>query len=337
MLPEYVKFYYDAFPQYKKNVYMSIYKGIADQQERIRIYADRNLVSEDDLLYIYKSVRFDTPSFYYVRAYSYYVLGDGYEILPDYIYSREQIEDYDRKILAGLEIFDKRFIRPEMTAYEKEVAIHNYLVSSVVYDTDSIETEEKMDAHPEIYNLIGPLLRKKAVCLGISLAFKFLCDCYKIKSFVISGDSYPAEEDSSGHAWNVVKLDGEAYHVDVTWDIKDKGAISCIYDHFNLDDHLIRLNHTWDDDIYPPCTALRYNYYNMNKYYVRRVDQIAGFVAEQAARGADYITFKFAAEMPEESEIIDGIRKGLTDALRFGSFCWSVSTKTHNIYIDLDS
>ena len=145
----------------------------------------------------------------------------------------------------------------------------------------------------------------------------------------------PNNPGDSGHAWNIVRLDDENYHVDVTWDIKKKGDISFIYDYLNLNDHLIKLNHTWDDEIYPLCKALTYNYYYRNKLYVKDLEQIPDYIRRSILSGLKYITFKFANRIPEEIKIREMIEVGMKKARYYDSYYWLVDVETHNIYIEL--
>jgi transglutaminase-like protein len=337
MLPEYVKFYYDKLPEIKKAVYMQMYKGLREHKKRIIIKTDTSIISSDDLMYIFKCLYNDTPSFYFVdlSLCKFIKITTGYVFIKDFIYSEEKIKGYDKAIVEGLKIFKDRYIRDEMSDYEKEMVIHDYLVKTVTYDEESIKEEEQHIRHGEIYNILGPLLRKKAVCWGIACAFKLICDYCQIKCFVVVGDALPIIEGAAGHAWNIVRLEDENYHVDVTWDIKKKGDISFIYDYLNLDDHLIKMDHAWNDGIYPPCKALKYNYYNRNKLYVRKLDQIPDYIRNSIASGGKFITFKFANEMPEKERIREWINIGIRQVNFHGSYTWAINMEIHNVYIDL--
>ncbi len=57
--------------------------------------------------------------------------------------------------------------------------------------------------------------RKKAVCGGFSSLFKAMCDEAKIKCIYITGQA--GCTDNCWHAWNIVKLDGVWYSMDITW------------------------------------------------------------------------------------------------------------------------
>jgi hypothetical protein len=78
------------------------------------------------------------------------------------------------------------------------------------------------------------------------------------------GEGVPGIAD---HAWNIVKLDGEYYHVDATWDdiSEEKESIEVVYHHFNLNDEEMQKTHIWDKSKYPPCTGIKYNYYVYNR------------------------------------------------------------------------
>ena len=337
MLPEYVKFYYDKLPDIKKDVYMQMYKGFRKHNKRIDIKTDPSVISPDDLMYIFECLYNDTPSFYFVDVSKskWIVLPDGYIFIKDFIYTEEKIKEYDKAILDGLIAFKNRYIREDMTDYEKERIIHNYLVNTITYDHRSISTEEERIKHGEIFNVLGALLRKKAVCWGIACAFKLICDYLKIKCFVVIGNSLPVQEGGARHSWNIVRIDKENYHVDATWDLKRKGSITTSYDYFNLNDNLIRLNHTWSDEIYPPCNSLKYNYFRRNKLYVKTLEQIPDYIVKTISSGKKYIIFKFVNKMPDREKITEKIIAGVSQAGYHKKYKWIINMDTHNVYIEL--
>ncbi len=59
----------------------------------------------------------------------------------------------------------------------------------------------------------GALLKKVAVCDGYSHAFQMVMRKLKIPCRFVTGSS-----GGVGHAWNMVKLSGKWYHIDVTFD-----------------------------------------------------------------------------------------------------------------------
>ena len=61
------------------------------------------------------------------------------------------------------------------------------------------------------YIMYGPLVNRVAVCEGYTKAYSYLLSRVGIENFYCSSSSL-------NHAWNIVVIDGERYHVDVTWD-----------------------------------------------------------------------------------------------------------------------
>ena len=333
MLTEYMKYYYQALPPHKKMIYKELYDGFRKRVDMIDVHTDPHTVSIDEVAEIALAVYNDTPSFYYldVSAFSWIPMPYGYRYSQKYLYSDSEIAYYDQYLEEGWKRFESKYLRPHMSEYEKEKTIHDYLVTTISYDETALIVP---DQTREAFNILGALIKKRAVCHGIACAFKYLCDCCQIKCFVVIGEALPREGDM-GHAWNIVKIDDEAYHVDVTWDIKKKGDISFFYDYFNLSDPLIRFDHAWKSDLYPPCTAKEHNYYYKNKLFVRSLSELTDFVANALKNGSGYIAVKFANDMPSEAQLKASIQNGFSRANRFGYYVYSISEITHNIYIQL--
>ena len=64
-------------------------------------------------------------------------------------------------------------------------------------------------------DIVGALVNRKCVCKGFVSAFKYLCDRLgDLEVMMVVGDI----KGLGLHAWNMAKVDGEFYHIDVTWD-----------------------------------------------------------------------------------------------------------------------
>jgi transglutaminase/protease-like cytokinesis protein 3 len=97
------------------------------------------------------------------------------------------------------------------------------------------------------------------VCEGYSYAMKLLLNAVNIECKVITGSA------NGPHAWNLVKLGGSYYHVDVTFDdpVVNGGTMNVLrHDYFNLTDDEIKKDHTWDTTKYPVCNSTIYEYKN---------------------------------------------------------------------------
>ncbi len=96
------------------------------------------------------------------------------------------------------------------TAYDKVKAVHDYLCEHITYVQDDYYS----------HTAYGALAGGTAVCDGYSLAFQRFMDVLGIPCLIATG-----ERNGDSHAWNLVQLDGQWYHLDVTWDDQTWGII----------------------------------------------------------------------------------------------------------------
>jgi hypothetical protein len=137
-----------------------------------------------------------------------------------------------------------------MTDYEKEWAVYRWLSMNVGYDwrhQDPSQTTPRSSFQP-----YGALVEGTAVCLGYATTFQLFMDLLGIECITVLGAAYRSTGD---HAWNMVKLNGEWYCVDVTWDLGKSRPELCSY--FNVtSDHMAKSDHQWDYENTPIATAI---------------------------------------------------------------------------------
>ncbi|RXM73286.1 transglutaminase [Clostridium tetani] len=159
-------------------------------------------------------------------------------------------------------------ITNSMKDVEREIAIHDYLVKNAEYD---VENYKKGITVPENHNAYGVLVLGKGVCESYAKAFYTVAKVAGLEVKYVTGIGNNAPGRSENHAWNMVKLDGEWYNVDVTWDDpiynspKDKW-IEVQYKYFNLPDSIMNKTHTRDEKLvkYPIANGTKYAYEKLN-------------------------------------------------------------------------
>lgn len=114
----------------------------------------------------------------------------------------------------------------------------------------------------ESYTPYGVLVKNTGVCQEYATAFKLLLNRLGMECIVVSSEGM-------NHAWNIVKIDGDYYHVDVTWDdpIPDRKNQTS-YKYFNLSDKKMGEDHYWDRSNYPSCTSEKYAYFSDIHYTI---------------------------------------------------------------------
>lgn len=144
--------------------------------------------------------------------------------------------------------------------YEKELAIHDYLANTIRYDKDAEKNPSKNGTLKSAFDVYGALIEGKAICEGYTKSFQYLCYLVGINANQVVGKS---------HMWNVVKIGGDWYQIDLTWDDpiakKADGTIVDViyYNYFNLTTKEMNADHTPATDSYlkfPSCTATKYKY-----------------------------------------------------------------------------
>ena len=137
----------------------------------------------------------------------------------------------------------------DMGAYETERAVYRWLTEQVAYDWDHQSFFQTMD--PDSSNPYGALVNRKAICLGYASAFQLLMDMSGVECITVVGAAFSSQED---HAWNMVRLDGDWYCVDVTWDM---GLPEKYWCYFNVtSDYMAATDHQWHYASVPEATAM---------------------------------------------------------------------------------
>ena len=146
-------------------------------------------------------------------------------------------------------------IPANIPAVEREKRIHDYIVSTVRYDTAAAANPNPVNGFlPHAFDVYGAAIEGKAVCEGYAKLFQYLCYRTGIHATQISGIA-----DGGGHMWNAVKLDGDWYELDATWADLETDAI--YYGFFNLSHNEMAQSHAASTEIpYPQATGTKYRY-----------------------------------------------------------------------------
>ncbi len=193
---------------------------------------------------------------YFCKVELNYEVSDNYYVYRAYKYGEDisTASSYAQELYNVVNDIIANNINLTMSDYEKEMIIHDYIVKNCVYDFLDGELE------PYSYKAYGALVKNTAVCNGYAEAMELLLMCVNVDSYIVVG-----EADGVAHAWNLVELENNWYHIDATWDdpVPDRGdTVSHAY--ANLNDEIMSYNHTWNKKAYPESISLDYNYYILN-------------------------------------------------------------------------
>lgn len=134
-------------------------------------------------------------------------------------------------------------IKPGMTDLDKALALHDYLVLHIAYAYKDYINDS---LGGNVYNIYGALQEGKAVCQGYAYAYYILLNNVNIENRMVVSNNM-------NHAWNMLKIGGKWYHVDVTWDDPVWDILGRVrHEYFMLSDAAIKEKEHYDWSSYDP-------------------------------------------------------------------------------------
>lgn len=160
------------------------------------------------------------------------------------IYNPREIELHDRKFKQVLA--DLREKAGSLSELEKERAVCDYFIGFTKY-----EINVRLNQNAASSVVVG-----RAQCSGFARGVKLLCDTLGIECMVVTGTLQEPGKRPGPHAWNIVRIDGTYYHLDVTNMLGANPSRQKPYNEmfFNYTDSEIRSTHAWTSRI-PTCNT----------------------------------------------------------------------------------
>lgn len=245
-------YYYDKLNKEQRNIYYLICDGLQALRPSIEIpRADGKTLSE-----IYSFIRLDHPELFYATTFRWRSMpqADTLSLLPDYLFDKKKIRTHIDAMRSRVE----KLVRPAMDKSEEEklLYVHDFICGSVRYDKLKKEYS---------HEIIGPLGQGVGVCEGIAKSVKLLCDALGVWCVVAISDNNPDKGIKYRHTWNVVRVGGRYYHLDVTFDNSLGEPAEIRYDYFLLSDKQVFRDHEPVIWPVPACTDGDRFYYRTKK------------------------------------------------------------------------
>ena len=302
-------YYYNKLNDGQKKIYESIANAVKNFQSEfpIRDYvADNKENFAQEVSVAIAAFINDHPEVFYIESqYSTYTLS-GFNGDIGYIklnYTESTLEDVNSKIEIIKQKIQEYITGTEnLSDYEKELYIHDKLAQSVTYSD--------LEDLPRAYHTAeGPFLENIGVCDGFTKTLQILYDQLGIDSIIVLGVL-----DDNPHAWNLVNIEDDWYHVDLTSSrsiVEETGIITHAY--FKLSDERMKKIATFDNpELLPKADSLDYNYYIYNDYVVYSTDDMSGKLNEiyQDFKDKNYIEFYLEGNVSENiSSILVSLRR----------------------------
>lgn len=225
-VPEDFYMYRNTLDSKGQRAYDQICAGCAAGQGTIVM---STLIDEEELQYIFNSVVYDHPEFFWLKAdYYYYYNGDGYitELYPSY-YTQD---------ISGMAAEVEQSVSGALASMwglssdvEKVKYAHDYLTNTIDYVRNDMDQ-----------TAYSGFVWNQTVCVGYAKCFSYMMHKMGIPCTVVTGST-----NGGNHAWNILELDGEYYLMDVTWDDPvGNPADTYYYNYFNITDDQMAADHS---------------------------------------------------------------------------------------------
>lgn len=261
-----------------------ILKELSRYKEKITV--NRYYIGNINVDGILRSLIDDTPWLFFVDEWRWEETGQKINIFPKYKYTRKQTEELRERCQQEVGIILSR-LKEDKGVNGIAKHLHDILIRNIKY--------EKQNNY-EVHTIIGPLLKRKCVCDGFSKLYKLILDELGIENYLIYGKGFVHTlSDSEEHAWNLVKIDNDFYHVDVTYDATLSMLDYIRYDYFLIDDTLISMDHYWNRSIIPNANNNKFFIYNQDKYVVSSRAELGQKIYERIRENC----YDFVLKLPQ--------------------------------------
>ena len=282
------KHYFQQLTNKEKHAYNAILSALPRFPDSIEI---PDLTSAE-LTRMYTALLYDNPEYFFLnndsqirqskkRTYFYPSYRMGAE---DYAAMHRKCTEAAAQIVAQAQA--------QATVFDRERTVHDCIIAMCSY-SDSAANAYKN-------TIYGVLAGGSAACEGYAKTVKYLLDQLEIPCYVVHGNSTPPGSRTQGHMWNIVQIDGDFYHLDLTWDdpVLEKGGNLLRYTYFNVTDAQIRKTHT-EYDAGTACTATKDNFFIHESLLFSDLDdaekaRAADYAAQTISAGSDGFQLRFA-------------------------------------------
>ncbi|MBQ8783676.1 MAG: hypothetical protein IJZ57_07900 [Clostridia bacterium] len=268
------KNHFGALDEAQKKAYNHILSEVYNAEAEFPTLIQIPLMTGDELTEVIQALNYDNPTLMCFGRNSTIATSDGlcffkpsYTLTPPEQRVRANtLNSVCEQILAQL---------PEGSdEFETELFIHDYIVNKCTYDVTVAETSSTP---------YSCLIDGLSACEGYSKAAKLLCEKAGLECYTVSGEAVNYDGKTEGHMWNIIKIDGEYYHLDVTWDDptaeNSQETLSHLF--MNLSDEEISIDHFGYPQFFD-CTSTKANYFaktdrlfsSLNSKAVARLKQL---------------------------------------------------------------
>ena len=223
-------YYYEQLNKEQQRAYYAMKEGLLNLRDSFAV----PMLSRKELSDIYFMIRMDCPALFYsvTFTYKYYPDSTAVEMTPQYLFPKNKIKEHCQAMESRVKKLAHQ--AADLDEKGKELFIHDFIVKNVKYDKLKKEYS---------HEIIGALGNGVAVCEGMAKAVKILCDELNLWCIIAVAEANPDKGIKYRHAWNIIRIGGQYYHLDVTFDNTLSKDDTVRYDYVNLSDRQMFRDH----------------------------------------------------------------------------------------------
>lgn len=178
---------YDAIDNFENEVDLSKFNLSKDEFKKLKIAVSDRLNYE---LFYANGIKDDVENKKMIISYK----GDINEL-------KEKKKIFNEKVGYIL----NKTTKPEYSELQKTFSIYKYITENSKYNNEALNDENAVPSNE--FDMCSILINNKGICYGYANTMKYLLNKAGIEAHCVT---------SPGHAWNIVKIDGEYYNLDAS-------------------------------------------------------------------------------------------------------------------------
>lgn len=233
-------FYFEQLDVDEQMEYKRIASAVAHYAPTAEIEAT------DSIKKICSAIQLDNPELFYWNV-GKTGLHDG-KLELKYTTTEKDVEGLVYKVRQTRRDIVEKLMNEKENVDKKEFLkkIYFYLCNNNRYADEEFE---KKKPRAWLYTIQGALLNGMGTSLSLALALNYLLEIAGIETILMTGNVLRNGK-TAQNAWNLVRLDGEYFHIDIGSQMTDKTDDPEAY--FLLkDENLKELGYEWSAEVYP--------------------------------------------------------------------------------------
>jgi hypothetical protein len=254
------RFHYSQLNAAQREVYNTIFAQLPYFPESIEVSG----IDAEGMKEVFSALVLDQPMLFHISSTHYRIRslpnGNVVAFVPEYRLSREEYAQRVNAVTARAQSIPLPYGGSD---FDIQLALHDFVLRHCSY-ADDLEDSE-------IATVYGALIEGRASCVGYAKAMLLLLELNGIDAYIVTG--YATNASFSGpHAWNKVRIGGNWYYMDATWNdpVMEGGREIISRAFFNLTAAELAHTHELESS---RAHSRTHNYFRMRGLYFDQLDR----------------------------------------------------------------